>query len=577
VVNYLSGSGTNTLTFNYTVFAGETSADLDYASTTALAFNSATIRDAVGNNATLTLPAPGSFGSLGFNKNIVIDTATPTVSFMSTSPSSPGNSQTPIVNINLSEAAQLIRLFSDGSCTTGISPLTGTGTAGLNTITTNLLASGSTNNIRAQVTDLAGNVSTCTLMTTYVHDGAGPTVTSVTSSAVNGTYRTGQMVPINVVFSEVVSVTGTPRITLSTGGGASDAVVDYVSGSGTNTLTFNYTVAAGQTSADLNYGSTNALVPNGGTIRDQASNNADLTLPLTGGASSLASQKAIVIDTSPPSVTYTSVSPSSPNLSRTPTITMNLSEAANVTLWSDAGCSVTQISNTTALSAGAGQTITTYSLPVNTTTQINAKAVTALGNATGCLPMVAYAHDNAGPSVSSFARAGGASTNSTPVNFTIVFSEAIAAASFTPTDITNQGTATGVTWSVTATNSTTFTVAATAASSGTLQPRLAAGAVTDLAGNTSAGLMDSSNSVNYSPAALSVTVNQKVGQADPVSTVSAGAPVEFTIVFSAAVTSLTTGNITHGGTATGFTGSAALTTTDNITWKSWKIMSYIIF
>ena len=76
---YASGSGTRPLTFNYTVQAGDTSADLDYAATTSLALNGGTIQDAATNNATLTLPAPGAAGSLGANKNIVIDTTAPTV------------------------------------------------------------------------------------------------------------------------------------------------------------------------------------------------------------------------------------------------------------------------------------------------------------------------------------------------------------------------------------------------------------------------------------------------------------------------------------------------------------------
>src|SRR5262249_5622420 len=66
-----------TLTFTYTVAAGQNSADLDYTSTSALSLNGGTIKDAGNNNAVLTLPAPGAAGSLGFNKNIVIDTTTP--------------------------------------------------------------------------------------------------------------------------------------------------------------------------------------------------------------------------------------------------------------------------------------------------------------------------------------------------------------------------------------------------------------------------------------------------------------------------------------------------------------------
>ncbi|MCX6723751.1 MAG: Ig-like domain-containing protein [Candidatus Staskawiczbacteria bacterium] len=70
-VNYASGSNSANLTFNYTVGANNTSSDLDYASTTALA---GTIKDAAGNSATLTLPVPGTTGSLGYNKALVIHT-----------------------------------------------------------------------------------------------------------------------------------------------------------------------------------------------------------------------------------------------------------------------------------------------------------------------------------------------------------------------------------------------------------------------------------------------------------------------------------------------------------------------
>ncbi len=77
---YTGGSGTSTLTFSYVVGAGQNSADLDYSGTSALALNGASIVDAGGahTNAALTLAAPGTAGSLGANKDLVIDTAAPT-------------------------------------------------------------------------------------------------------------------------------------------------------------------------------------------------------------------------------------------------------------------------------------------------------------------------------------------------------------------------------------------------------------------------------------------------------------------------------------------------------------------
>src|SRR4051812_14126777 len=81
--NHCSGTGTNTLTFNYTVQAGDTSSDLDYVATTSLTLNGGTIKDAATNDATRALAAPGAAGSLGANKNIVVDTTAPTVTNVS--------------------------------------------------------------------------------------------------------------------------------------------------------------------------------------------------------------------------------------------------------------------------------------------------------------------------------------------------------------------------------------------------------------------------------------------------------------------------------------------------------------
>ena len=77
---YSSGSGTNTLSFVYTIVSGDISADLDVLSTTALSSNGGTIRDAAGNDAVLTLPTPGSSQSLSANKAIVIDGVAPVLS-----------------------------------------------------------------------------------------------------------------------------------------------------------------------------------------------------------------------------------------------------------------------------------------------------------------------------------------------------------------------------------------------------------------------------------------------------------------------------------------------------------------
>ena len=75
-------------------------------------------------------------------------------------------------------------------------------------------------------------------------DTTAPAVSSVAASA--GNYNVGQVLTLTLNMSEAVNVTGTPTLTLNDGGTAS-----YVSGSGSNTLLFSYTVALGQNTAAL--------------------------------------------------------------------------------------------------------------------------------------------------------------------------------------------------------------------------------------------------------------------------------------------------------------------------------------
>lgn len=82
---YTGGSGSSTLSFSYVVAAGQNSADLDYSASSALALNGATITEVGGaqRSASVVLATPGTAGSLGANKNIVIDTAAPTTTVAS--------------------------------------------------------------------------------------------------------------------------------------------------------------------------------------------------------------------------------------------------------------------------------------------------------------------------------------------------------------------------------------------------------------------------------------------------------------------------------------------------------------
>ena len=89
-------------------------------------------------------------------------------------------------------------------------------------------------------------------------DGDAPDFVGVT--ATDGAYGVGETLSITVVWDEVVSVTGTPTLTLSNGDTAS-----YSSGTGTNSLVFTTVIAEADTaSSDL------SVSAYGGTITDTA-------------------------------------------------------------------------------------------------------------------------------------------------------------------------------------------------------------------------------------------------------------------------------------------------------------------
>jgi hypothetical protein len=159
--------------------------------------------------------------------------------------------------------------------------------------------------VLSRAIDAAGNTQSPATASSFTYDTTAPTVTGVTSTLANGSYKAGQVVPVTVTFSESVTVTGTPQLTLALN--PSNRAVSYSSGSGTATLTFNYTVQAGDTSTDLDYAATTSLALNSGTIRDAATNDATLTLPSPGASGSLGFSKNIVIDTTAPAVTITKV------------------------------------------------------------------------------------------------------------------------------------------------------------------------------------------------------------------------------------------------------------------------------
>ncbi|MBV9433605.1 MAG: hypothetical protein JO137_17415 [Hyphomicrobiales bacterium] len=110
----------------------------------------------------------------------------------------------------------------------------------------------------------------------------------------NGDLDSGKVVTLTVTFSEAVTVTGSPFLALNDGGSAS-----LTGGLGTSALTFAYTVAAGQNTADLSVSSLNL---NGGTIQDLSSNSADVS-----GATNYNPPGLLQIDTTAPTIAINAI------------------------------------------------------------------------------------------------------------------------------------------------------------------------------------------------------------------------------------------------------------------------------
>ena len=97
---------------------------------------------------------------------------------------------------------------------------------------------------------------------------AAPTVTSVVESPNSGIANVGTKVAITIDLSETVTVAGgTPTLALNDGGTAR-----YTSGSGTDALTFDYTVQSGQNTKNLLISS---ISLDGAAITDASGNSAD--------------------------------------------------------------------------------------------------------------------------------------------------------------------------------------------------------------------------------------------------------------------------------------------------------------
>lgn len=121
-------------------------------------------------------------------------------------------------------------------------------------------------------------------------------VVKVTSSMSDGTYNQGDKVTIEVEMDEVVEVKGSPYLELAFDTGVQMA--DYVTGSGSSRLVFEYTIASGDKALKLAYTNAAALKLNSGKILRENTELGELVLPSPGSENSFSHAKNIKVGVS---------------------------------------------------------------------------------------------------------------------------------------------------------------------------------------------------------------------------------------------------------------------------------------
>ena len=323
---YASGSASPNLVFTYTILASQNDSNGISIDANSLLLNGATLTDFAGNSADLNPPAAPD------NALYLVDTTAPAVSSIAFTLGS--GIQNNLLNtgdivsakVTLSEAvftgpgAQLA--LNIGGATVEASYVAGSGSAQLVFAYTILAGQNDANGISidanslsvgngvgtiATLTDAAGNAALLNHPAVpdngaYLVDTVAPAINSIAITSASGIQNSilnaGDVLAIKVALSEATLVStspgNAPQLALNIGGITVQA--SYVFGSGTSSLVFNYTIAAGQNDANGVSIDANSLFLHGSTLQDAAGNNAVLT------SLAVPDNGTYLVDTTPPAI-----------------------------------------------------------------------------------------------------------------------------------------------------------------------------------------------------------------------------------------------------------------------------------
>ena len=286
--NYFSGDGTKILTFKYIV---SDDTDSDGISVDGIQLNGGDLtfdNAGVVTNCSLTLTAKEFSNVKVTNTNAFtiltptskIYTSSDTLSIDLTFPFTISVSGLPQLNLDIG-GSTVNADYSSGNGTTTLTfqyviQPTDNDSNGISLTGLSLNGGSLTFDNNGVSTNCNTTIATPSWATVLV-DNSSPTITAFTLTNPAGFYHKDLTLTFTVTYSEAVIVSGTPKFILDFATGAA-VYADYVSGSGTNIITFTYVIdnAVSDTNGYDVIGPTINL--NGGSIQDAGGNNSDLDL-----------------------------------------------------------------------------------------------------------------------------------------------------------------------------------------------------------------------------------------------------------------------------------------------------------
>ncbi len=371
---------------------------------------------------------------------------------------------------------------------------------------------------------------------------AAPSVLSV--NCVSATPTTAASVSWTVTFSEPVTGVDDTDFLLVTGGTANGAAPTS-SGSG---AVYTVTVAS--------------VVGTGTLCVNVLDDNSIVNATMEALNSAFTCTQTYAVDNTDPTVSSINRSGATPTAATSVAWTVTFSEVVTGVDASDfalvsvgvTGASVSAVSGsgasrTVTASTGSGSGTLGLNL-VDNDTIVDAvlQPLGGVGAANGNFTGEVYSVNKSGPSVTINQAVGQPDPDNTaPINFTVVFSEAVS--NFATGDVVLSGTAGAATATVSG-GPTTYTVAVTGmTATGTVIATVPVDVATNTGGDPNAASTSIDNTVTWDAVQPTVVVNKAPGQGDP----TGASPIVFTVVFSEAVTGFTAADISFIGSTVGGT------------------------